>query len=371
MGLHLTRATTHGSLKVALLLGLVSALLFGLATPLSKMILKESDPLPLASLFYLGAALFLSPFLAWQHQQKEEHHKAAESLTAKDKQQLLGAIFFGGIAGPALLLIGIRLILASTSSLLLNMETAATAILAWFYFRENMGKRALLGVVGIMGASILLTAATPGGDYWGGIFIILACFCWGLDNNFTARIDSVSSAGITWVKGSVGGIINGLIALVTGAIWPSPLYVLGALTVGGLAYGASIVLYIESARLIGALRSQLVFAMAPFFGFGLSFLFAGMGIISENLSWSHLVAIPLLVGSLGLVFTEQHAHTHLHPEMHHTHYHRHDDEHHGHEHPRGLRINGSRGGYHEHNHVHDPHSHEHPHLPDLHHAHEH
>lgn len=48
---------------------------------------------------------------------------------------LAGAIVAGGIAGPILLMTGLSLLPASTSSLLLNMEGVLTAGLAWIVFR--------------------------------------------------------------------------------------------------------------------------------------------------------------------------------------------------------------------------------------------
>lgn len=43
--------------------------------------------------------------------------------------------------GPLLLMFGLARIDASTTSLLMALEDAATAILAWFVFRENFDRR--------------------------------------------------------------------------------------------------------------------------------------------------------------------------------------------------------------------------------------
>ena len=59
---------------------------------------------------------------------------------------LLSAIGFGGIVGPVLLLLGLATTSASTTSLLLNLESAFTALLAWFLFRENFDKRIAFGM---------------------------------------------------------------------------------------------------------------------------------------------------------------------------------------------------------------------------------
>ena len=54
----------------------------------------------------------------------------------RDVPPLLGAIAFGGIIGPALLMFGLVDMPASGASLLLNAEAVFTALLAWWVFKE-------------------------------------------------------------------------------------------------------------------------------------------------------------------------------------------------------------------------------------------
>jgi len=48
---------------------------------------------------------------------------------------MVGAIGFGGVLGPLLLLVGLAHTPASAASLLLNLEGVLTAALAWIVFR--------------------------------------------------------------------------------------------------------------------------------------------------------------------------------------------------------------------------------------------
>jgi drug/metabolite transporter (DMT)-like permease len=50
---------------------------------------------------------------------------------------LAGAIVAGGIVGPVLLMWGLMATPASSASLLLNLESVLTALLAWFMFKER------------------------------------------------------------------------------------------------------------------------------------------------------------------------------------------------------------------------------------------
>jgi drug/metabolite transporter (DMT)-like permease len=57
------------------------------------------------------------------------------------------AIFIGGVIGPLLLMTGLARTDAATASLLLTLEGAATALIAWFIFHENFYRRIGLGML--------------------------------------------------------------------------------------------------------------------------------------------------------------------------------------------------------------------------------
>ena len=136
---------------------------------------------------------------------------------------------------------------------------------------------------------------------------------------------------------------------------------LAAVGVGTLAYGASLVLYVGAAQHMGATRSQMAFATAPFFGVLVAWTLLGEAILPAQ-----LVAGGLMALGVWLSAGDVHAHAHRHDAVTHTHRHRHDDEHHEHE-----RADPPPNGWHAHEHTHEAAEHEHLHRPDLHHRHEH
>jgi drug/metabolite transporter (DMT)-like permease len=79
----------------SILTGLLAGLLFGIATPLSKILLTDINSFQLAGLLYFGAAIAFSPFFI-KHRQTEF---SALRQTGR-KLYLAGVIFFGGILGP-------------------------------------------------------------------------------------------------------------------------------------------------------------------------------------------------------------------------------------------------------------------------------
>src|SRR2546428_879801 len=122
---------------------LLAAVLFGASTPLAKGLLASVPPQVLAGLLYLGSGLGLRALWLW----RRRTGKAGEAaLTRRDLPWLLGAIGFGGLLGPLLLLIGLSHTPASAASLFLNLEGVFTALLAWIVFRENVDPRIALGM---------------------------------------------------------------------------------------------------------------------------------------------------------------------------------------------------------------------------------
>lgn len=88
----------------------------------------------LAGLLYLGSGIGLGAFLLGRRIMAPQR-LSRESVTGVGWLWLSGAIFFGGIVAPVLLMTGLARTEAATASLLLNLEGVFTALLAWFLFR--------------------------------------------------------------------------------------------------------------------------------------------------------------------------------------------------------------------------------------------
>ena len=339
-----------------LLLGLASAILFGASTPASKWLLGSLEPLQLAGLLYLGAAAGMVPVVA-----SDRESTVGLRLDPANAARLCGAVVFGGILGPVLLLAALRLTLAGSVSLLLTLEMAATAVLGVVLFHEHLGRTGWLGVGGVIAAGTLVAWGSGLPGLVAGLLTAAACLCWGLDNHLTALIDGITPARSTLVKGVFAGATNLGLGLTSGPLAATPGQIVAALAVGALSYGASIALYIRSAHELGATRAQSVFACAPFAGAAMAVAFLG-----EPIQSLQVTAAILLVPSVAMLLLSQHAHAHVHEAIEHIHSHRHDDSHHLHDHPgqpRSLR--------HSHSHRHDRLEHAHPHWPDIHHRHPH
>jgi drug/metabolite transporter (DMT)-like permease len=339
----------------SLAMGVVSAALFGVSTPLSKILLQDLSQFQLAGLLYLGAALGILPFLFTKRRRIER-----KRIDRTNILRIAGAVVFGGCLGPVLLLLGLKSAQASSVSLWLNLELAATAILGFLFFKDHLDLNGWLGVGGALLAGVLVTINEGRAGIMPALLVALACVCWGLDNHFTALIDGITPQESTFIKGAVAGTVNFGIGILTFPNLPDAGTVLAALALGAFSYGGSIILYITAAQSIGATRGQILFSSAPFFGMLFSFV-----LLSEKPAWVQLAAVVVLFVSIVLMRRTRHAHPHTHEDEDHIHVHRHDDGHHSHEHSEEPST-----AVHVHRHNHKSLDHEHTHVPDLHHRHD-
>ena len=340
---------------------LIAAVLFGASTPLAKILLGQLKPILLAALLYLGSGFGLTAWLVFRRQFIKEQSREAR-LRLADLPWLGSAIISGGVAGPILLLLGLRLTPASSASLMLNLEGVFTAALAWFVFKENFDRRIAIGMVAIIAGGVLLSwSGKPQvGLPWGPLCIIGACLAWGIDNNLTRNVASGDPIQVAAAKGLVAGTVNLIIAFAVGAVIPRASTMGEAGLLGFLSYGVSLTLFVLSLRHIGTARTGAYFSVAPFVGALLSIL-----VLRENITIYFLAAAALMIIGISLHLTERHEHGHWHGVLEHDHRHSHDEHHQHHDDPVLLAQT------HSHRHRHKRMYHAHPHYPDIHHRHEH
>jgi len=339
---------------------LISALLFGASTPFAKLLLGDVNPWLLAGLLYLGSGLGLG--LVSVVGNALGLRRAEASLVRGDLAWLALIVFFGGMLGPVLLMLGLAHTSAASAALLLNLEGLATMAIAWVVFRENVDTRLLIGAFAILAGAVLLSwQGGPGGAGIGSLAIAGACLAWGIDNNLTRKLSAADPVQIAMIKGLVAGAANFALALATGAHLPGAAAIAGAGVTGFFGYGVSLVLFVLALRHLGTARTGAYFSTAPFVGAVLAlFMF------HEPLTARLVIAGALMALGLYLHLTEAHGHEHQHEALDHEHSHVHD-AHHQHAHAPA----DPSGEPHSHRHHHAPLRHAHPHYPDLHHRHEH
>jgi drug/metabolite transporter (DMT)-like permease len=346
----------------AVVLALVSAALFGVSTPAAKLLLGSIDPIILAGLLYCGAGIGVGLLRRWvQFSSKASSAEAA--LQRQDVPWLAGAIAAGGVAGPVLLMAGLARTDASTASLLLTLEGVATALLAWFVFRESFDRRIAVGMAFLVGGALVLSwSGEPSVSNLGGPLLILgACIAWGIDNNLTRKVSLADPLQIVEIKGLVAGPVSLVLGLSIAGNLPALSSTIFAGVVGFIGYGISLALFVRALRYLGTARTGAYFSTAPFLGAVAAVIFLGDPLTIQLAAAGALMAI-----GVWLHITEYHDHEHVHELMEHEHQHVHD-EHHQHAHA----ASDPPGEPHTHRHLHDRLQHKHPHTPDMHHPHGH
>lgn len=336
-----------------------AAVIFGAATPFAKRLGEGVNSQVLAGLLYLGSGLVLSLTLLVRPSGGRE-----ANLQRTDLGPLLLAVVFGGMAGPLLLLIGLRTTPAASASLLLNLEAVFTALGAWLIVKEHADRRIVFAMFVIVAGSSLLSIRPGGfGLTAGALAIAAACLCWGIDNVATRPLALRDPRQIAAVKGVVAGSANVAIGLATGGRLPTVPRIGAAMIVGFLGYGLSLVLYIRAMRSLGTARTGAYYAAAPFVGAAIALVW-----LREPVGRFFVPAVILMAIGLAIHLTERHSHDHTHVPITHAHRHGHADEHHDHGVSRGATDESDA---HAAEHVHEATAHNHGHTPDEHHLHDH
>lgn len=249
----------------------LAAALYAINAPVSKLLLSKVSATMMAAFLYLGAGIGLSLL---QIIQKGTHKEVKEKpLTRRELPYTIGMIVLD-IAAPLFLMAGLTMTTAANASLLNNFEIVATSVIALAIFHEAISKRLWIAIGLVTVASLILSFEDISSLSFsmGSVFVLLACVCWGFENNCTRMLSEKSPIEIVIIKGFCSGMGSFVIALIMRESIPKLIYILGALVLGFVAYGLSIFFYIYAQRYLGAAKTSAYYAISPFIGVAVSFV---------------------------------------------------------------------------------------------------
>lgn len=236
-------------------MAILAAALFSLNSPGSKLLLTKVSSAMMAGLLYLGAGIGL--VIVRFVQKKIGFIDKEKKLTKQDTPYTVAMVILD-IAAPICLMIGLTMTTAANVSLLNNFEIVATSMIALFIFKEKISKRLWVAILLVTLASIILSIE-DGSSFqfsFGSLFVLLACICWGFENNCTRKISDKDPLQIVVIKGFGSGLGSLVIAFVVGEHLPGIKYILCALLLGFVAYGLSIFFYIYAQRTLGGSKDK-------------------------------------------------------------------------------------------------------------------
>ena len=260
-----------GTVKKGIFFAVAAAALYAINSPLSKLLLDYVPSTLMAGLLYLGAGIGMAVIAPVRKTRKTA--SLEQSLTKKDLPFTVAMILLD-IAAPICLMTGLKFTTAANASLLNNFEIVATAAIALVVFKEKISGRLWAGIACVTAACLLLSFES--GESlrfsFGSLMILLACVCWGVENNCTRSLSEKDPLQIVLLKGVFSGAGSVIIGLCLGDRVTEVWSVFAVLSVGFVAYGLSIFLYVYAQRLLGAARTSAYYAVAPFIGAFLSLL---------------------------------------------------------------------------------------------------
>ena len=275
----------------AILSALLAAALYAINIPLSKLLLSSVGAVFMAAFLYLGAGIGMLIMSAASKSLRGEAR-----LTKKELPYTIGMIVLD-IAAPICLMLGLNLANSANASLLNNFEIVATSLIAMLAFKERISLKMWLAIGLITLSSALLSFEGNGALSFspGSLLILLACVCWGFENNSTRMMSEKSAAEIVILKGIFSGLGSFIVALISGEKLPDAMSIVYALLLGFVAYGLSIFFYVRAQRYIGAAKTSAYYAVSPFIGAILSLV-----LMNERLADSYFYALAVMIAGATL-----------------------------------------------------------------------
>ena len=272
-----------------ILLAILAAALYAINSPLSKILLDYMPSTLMAGFLYLGAGAGMAAIALIRKTAKIK--STEEELTKSDLPYTVAMIVLD-IAAPIFLLLGLSYTTAANASLLNNFEIVATSLIALMIFKEKISPRLWFGIGFVtLSCAILSFEDISSLEFsYGSLFILLACLCWGIENNCTRKLSSKDPIEIVVVKGLCSGAGSIIIGLALGERVTYVWSVFAVLAVGFVAYGLSIFFYVYAQRKLGAARTSAYYAVSPFIGALLSLI-----IFSDMPPYTYFAALALMV----------------------------------------------------------------------------
>ncbi|TLX68674.1 MAG: DMT family transporter [Thaumarchaeota archaeon] len=283
---------------------IIAATLEALRQILSKALLVPTDqittelnPVTISFFIFIINGLFFSPFA-----------RKSGSIRKIRKKDLFFLSLIGMAEGSALItyFFGLRDSTAINASVLNNGEIMFSILLALIIFRERLQKMEripfsmiIIGMVVLpIGYDFYNNGITMTKLVFGDILLLLAGFFWALDINISNHVsDRLGSQRIT----QLASFVAGLFALSLILIFQIPfkidfIHMPTIAIIGIVSIGMSTALFITGLKLIGAVRTILIYSINSAFGVVLSGVF-----LHETVTMASILSVSIAFLGLYLI----------------------------------------------------------------------
>ena len=278
---------------IGLMLALTSAFLYAFNVIIEKNYITNISSESILFLMYFGAFFGLGFIYLFTKKKKSAQNRITKKEIPKVVIIVLCELF-----ASLLMIEAVKLVDASVVSLLSVFEIVATAVIAYFLFKEPLDMKDVISILLMILACVILNFKQ---NFFSNIsisslLVIGGCICWGLENNVTASISKKEPEFFTSIKCGAVALLYLIIALIKGTFDLSIPYLF---IFGFFTYGLSILSYAISTKYLGANKATLIFSISPIFGVILAVL-----IYHDQLTISFLISIFIVLVALLLINTK-------------------------------------------------------------------
>lgn len=286
--------TTHFIFVGYICAGL-AALLFGSVSTVAKPVLSSINPLMISSLVYLVSALVFTPSTIISYRKSV--------IDKKNYLLIFASAIFGGILAPVFYFSGLTLTTATDTSVLINGEILFTVLIAILFFKEKVNKIGYFAILlVIIGVSIITTNLSFSKEILsldlGNLLVLCSTLFWAMDNNVSKLITSSVPIGrIVFTKSIIGGTILFVIIILSGiSIDVKYEQIPIILFLGIFGFGGSLFFFLQSLKIIGTVRTILIFSLTSVFGM----IFASV-FLHESIGNYQIFATVIILSGIYLI----------------------------------------------------------------------
>ena len=282
---------------IAIACALVAAVGIGMKIPLTKLVLGQGDALSTMAFMYLGVLIGMSLIAVCGR--KTSLIDPQRHLQKKDTPLLLILILLGTTT-TILINLGLLTTSATTGTVLNNFTLVATALLAFFIFKEKISKRLWIAIVFItLGVMILsigdITAfsLTPGS-----LLIVGGTLCYGFANNIMKKVSDRNPVETSIVRSFGITLLSFVLMLFFGSTIPSLSTIIFMMVTGFLTSGLYFLFILYAQRKLGVAKTAALTGIYPLLG-----IIASIIIFSEIPNLAFGAALLLIIPGLFFAIT--------------------------------------------------------------------
>lgn len=290
---------------VGFLFALLAAAFSALPNVIPKSMMDEHsaneiipNPLMIVFVIYVANSLLFSPI--------RKQKKTIEKKTSKTTWVLLILLGAAEASGTLSYTVGLQETSATNASILVNSETVFAILLGIMIFREKLGRQEMIPFFLIVAGSILIPVGVDiQSNQWdfsdfmlGDLLIVLSGFFYCLDTFIAKKLDdSIKTRHIVHIMSCTGALMTlGLMFLfqIPFDITLEQFSIMSI--VGFLGIGVTMMFFVMALRLIGAIRTVLIYSSTTVF----SIIYSAI-VLAETTTLLNIVsAASVMIGLFAL-----------------------------------------------------------------------